>query len=176
MWMCTAGWLYAGALTNRKRSLILWRSWMTCLRTLGYPKNINCDNEFNVKEVNEWAKKNNITMYYSQPYEVNKNAIVERFNRTLAQRQKNMIGTVSYLILFIIIIAITIQHWRAHHSRFLMGRSSMFKPVFKVENPFNVGDKVRTKNESNIFSKGDLLKNTIRPFTQWTALTGRRFI
>ena len=27
-----------------------------------------------------------------------------------------------------------------------------------MENPFKVGDKVRVKNESNIFSKGDILK------------------
>ena len=86
------------ALTNRKISNIVEKL-EEMFKEIGFPKNINCDQEFNVKEVNEFAKRHNITMWYSQPYEINKNAIVERFNRTLAnycktgeQPQKNTTG------------------------------------------------------------------------------------
>ena len=93
------------ALTNRKIENIKTK-FEEIFNEIGYPKNINCDNEFNVKVINDFAKQHNITMHYSQAYEENKNAIVERFNRTLAQLlqtgeqpQSNMIGIVYYLIL-----------------------------------------------------------------------------
>jgi len=76
------------ALTSRKISAIVEKL-EEMFKDTGFPKNINCDQEFNVKDVNEFAKKHNITMWYSQPYEINKNAIVERFNRTLAQLLQN---------------------------------------------------------------------------------------
>ena len=52
---------------------------------MGMPKSINCDNEFNTKLFNEFAKNNNIKLYFSEPNDLNKNAIVERVNRTIAQ-------------------------------------------------------------------------------------------
>jgi hypothetical protein len=48
------------------------------------PKEINCDNEFNKPEFKRFAAQNNIKMNYSYVDEINKNAIVERWNRTLA--------------------------------------------------------------------------------------------
>ena len=76
------------ALTNRKTENIKTK-FEEIFNEIGYPKNINCDNEFNVKVINDFAKEHNITMHYSQAYEENKNAIVERFNRTLAQLLQN---------------------------------------------------------------------------------------
>lgn len=52
---------------------------------MGYPKNLNLDNQFNTKELDKFFKDDKITTYFSQPDEINKNAIVERFNRTLAR-------------------------------------------------------------------------------------------
>ena len=49
------------------------------------PSAINCDNEFNTHSFAEYARKNNIKLYFSEPNDLNKNDIVERVNRTIAQ-------------------------------------------------------------------------------------------
>lgn len=152
------------ALTNRKIPNIVEKL-DEMFKDIGYPKNINCDNEFNVKEVNEWAKNKIITMYYSQPYEVNKNAIVERFNRTLAQLLQNWRQATKQYDWYRVLPDIVYNYNHNHHStikttpqQVFDGKKFNVQAVFKIENPFKVGDKVRTKNESNIFSKGDILK------------------
>ena len=50
---------------------------------MGLPKAINSDNEFDKGMLNDYFDENNIACYYSQPNEINKNSIVERFNRTM---------------------------------------------------------------------------------------------
>jgi hypothetical protein len=49
------------------------------------PERVNCDNEFNTTLINNFWKKHNIRVFYSDPDEVNKNSIVERLNRTLRE-------------------------------------------------------------------------------------------
>jgi hypothetical protein len=72
------------AMTTRNMSTILLNV-KSIFDELGIPKNLNCDNEFNKIEFNALMKKDNVTLFYSQPDEINKNAIVERFNRTIAE-------------------------------------------------------------------------------------------
>ena len=48
------------------------------------PKNINADNEFNNHKFNEYFTEQNIHPWFSQPDQLHKNAIIERFWRTLA--------------------------------------------------------------------------------------------
>ena len=63
----------------------------------GAPKNINCDNEFNKASILEWGAKHNVTFHFSQANTVNHNAIVERFNRTIAELlQKYRTATKKY--------------------------------------------------------------------------------
>ena len=55
------------------------------------PRNINADNEFNSKPFLAWAAKHGVNVYFSDPGSAtadisSKNSIVERFNRTLAER------------------------------------------------------------------------------------------
>jgi len=84
------------AMTNRNMSTII-KNINSIFEEMGIPNNINSDNEFNKKKFNQLAQENDITMYYSQPNEINKNAIVERFNRTLAELlQKWRIATGKY--------------------------------------------------------------------------------
>ncbi|MFN4152175.1 MAG: hypothetical protein ACK4IX_14635 [Candidatus Sericytochromatia bacterium] len=73
----------AKPLTNRRNETIL-ESIKMIFDKMGKPKVLNCDNEFNTKLLNDYFESNNITVHYNQPYEINKNAIVERFNRTIA--------------------------------------------------------------------------------------------
>jgi hypothetical protein len=74
----------ARALTNRRIASII-EMVKECFEELGGPpQNMNCDNEFNNGEFNKFMSDEGIRMWYSEPDEINKNAIVERFNRTLA--------------------------------------------------------------------------------------------
>ncbi len=54
------------------------------LNEMGKPKLISCDNEFDTKEFTKYCIENNIRVNYSEPLEIQKNSIVERFNKTLA--------------------------------------------------------------------------------------------
>ena len=50
----------------------------------GYPKNINCDKQFNVPEFRDFFTKKGTNLWFSEPEQPHKNAIIERFWRTLA--------------------------------------------------------------------------------------------
>jgi len=73
------------SMTSRTMETII-KNINSIMEEMGWPKNINCDNEFNKKQFNELTAKHNIRVWYSEPDEINKNAIVERFNRTIAER------------------------------------------------------------------------------------------
>ena len=49
-----------------------------------YPKNINADQQFNVPEFTDFFTKKGTNLWFSQPQQPHKNAIIERFWRTLA--------------------------------------------------------------------------------------------
>ena len=70
------------AMTNRRNGTIL-DVIKSIFDEMGIPKAINADNEFNKSTLNTYFNQNNIICYFSQPDEINKNASVERFNRTL---------------------------------------------------------------------------------------------
>ena len=50
----------------------------------GVPENINADNQFNVPEFTDFFTKNGTNLWFSQPDQPHKNAVIERFWRTLA--------------------------------------------------------------------------------------------
>ena len=74
----------ARALTNRRNQAII-SNLESIFHEMGYPNNLNADNEFNTKALNEYFNSHNIRTWFSQPDEINKNAIVETFNRTLSE-------------------------------------------------------------------------------------------
>ena len=49
-----------------------------------YPKNINADNQINVPEFTDFFTKKGTNLWLSQPEQPHKNAIIERFWRTIA--------------------------------------------------------------------------------------------
>ena len=73
------------ALTNRGMNTIC-KAVEEIFEEMGIPRNLNTDNEFNKKEFNQFCDLHNITRYYSQPDEQNKNALAERLNYTIARR------------------------------------------------------------------------------------------
>jgi len=71
-------------LTNRRFPTIM-KNLQNIFDHMGIPKSINCDNEFDTKQFEAYCRENDVTIYFSDPNEINKNAIVERVNRTIAQ-------------------------------------------------------------------------------------------
>ena len=73
----------ARPMTNRKNETIMINI-KNIIKDMGKPKIISCDNEFNSLEFEKFALENNIQVHFSEPLEIQKNSIVERFNKTLA--------------------------------------------------------------------------------------------
>ena len=152
------------AMTNRNMSTILAKT-KDIFKEMGVPNNLNCDNEFNKKEFNKFVQDHNITMYYSQPDEINKNAIVERFNRTIAellQRWRTATGKYDW---YKVLPAICQNYNNTFHRTIKDTPSNLFlkkkttnqqRMVIKLK--FKVGDKVRKKVIKKVFDKGDILK------------------
>ena len=71
------------AMTNREAATIL-SNIKDIFKIMRKPKLISGDNEINTKIINNYLSDNNVSANYSEPNEIQKNSIVERFNKTLA--------------------------------------------------------------------------------------------
>ena len=69
-------------LTNRENPNII-KNLLSIFETMGYPYRLQSDNEFATKEFIDLMAKCNVKLSFSDPHEINKNAIVERANRTI---------------------------------------------------------------------------------------------
>ena len=154
----------ARALTNRKNETVI-ENLESIFEDMGYPNNVNADNEFNTKAINKFFEENGVHPWYSQPDEINKNAIVERFNRTLAEiLQKWRTGTKQYAWNKVL-PAILKNYNNTVHGTIKAkpidvkeGKDTNNQDITKVEGLFKVGDKVRTINNKTKFTKGDAEK------------------
>ena len=52
-------------------------------KTLKFPQNINCDNQFNVPAFTKFFSEHGTKLWFSQPEQPHKNALIERFWRNL---------------------------------------------------------------------------------------------
>lgn len=130
-----------------------------------YPKDLNCDNEFIEKEFQRFVASKGTVIHYSDPKDYNKNAIVERFNRTIELMiQKHRFATddidwPSYLQDLIH------NYNNRYHSTIKAnpqdvwdGKEKSHQKIVWLWNTLKVGDKVRRKLNLNIFAKGDELR------------------
>jgi len=69
-------------LTNRE-NININKNIISIFNDIGYPFRVQSDLEFATKEFIDLMSKCNVKLSFSDPHEINKNAIVERFNRTL---------------------------------------------------------------------------------------------
>ena len=152
------------ALTNRENRTIL-NTLEKIFSVMGTPKNINADNEFNKEILNKFFQKEKITCYFSEVGQLNKNAIVERFNRTLAgflqkartAGQKNWVK---------ILPEITDNYNNTYHRTIkakpvdvFTGKATNMQQVKIVTPPtLSVGDIVRYKTTKKLMQKGDYIK------------------
>jgi hypothetical protein len=154
------------AMTNRQMSTII-SNVKSIFEELGIPKNLNCDNEFNKKEFNDLIEKDNIKVFYSQPDEINKNAIIERFNRTIAELMQRW-RTATHRYDWYNALPALIKNYNTtfHGTIKTMPLKLFFKYegeasqqiTTRVSHLFKVGDLVRIRIEKQTFDKGDYLK------------------
>lgn len=155
----------ARPLTNRELSTIK-KAMEDIFATIGYPQNMNSDNEFNKKEILELFKLHNITPHFSQVGEINKNAIVERFNRTLANiLQKYRVASKKrnwYKVLPDIIKNYNTTYHRtikAIPEDVFEGKDENHQKIVRLPPPiYKVGDVVRIKQVKPVLGKGDYIK------------------
>lgn len=151
------------ALTNRENPTILKNLEDIFKEMGGVPERVNCDNEFNTTLLNDFWKKNNIRVYYSDPSEINKNSIVERFNRTIITLlQKFRTATQGKRKWYKYLSDLVENYNNNIHSTIkekpkdvFDGRVKSRQIINVVEyTPFEIGDKVRIRIIKKVFDKG----------------------
>lgn len=153
----------ARAMTNRTMPTIM-KNIKEIFDEMGIPKNINADNEFNTKEFNKYAEQHGIITHYSQPDEINKNAIVERLNRTIAELiQKWRISSGRYDWNKILPKIMDNYNTNYHKTIKTTPYDVFFKndinlqDIKKIIHKYTIGDQVRLRIEKKVFGKADEL-------------------
>lgn len=153
------------AMTSRDNSVIL-AYLKDIFSKMGIPKNINCDNEFNTKKLNDYFEKEGITMYYSEVGEINKNAIVERFNKTLAGLlQKWRVGS-GERRWYKVLDDLVRNYNETYHTTIKATPLEVWNGKVKSKQQhkyvdygsFEEGDKVRIKQIKSVLGKGDYIR------------------
>ena len=151
------------AMTNRRNETILTEL-QSIFEEMGMPKAINADNEFNKSTFNKYFDDNNVVCYFSQPAEINKSAIVERFNRTLTQLINKWRLSTGRYDWYNILNDIVKNYNNTYHRtiktkpiKIKNGDDTNHQSIIVVSHDFRIGDKVRVMQEQNIYSKGDVV-------------------
>lgn len=152
------------AMTSRTNEALL-EEIKDIFRVMGVPKNLNADNEFNTKLLNEYFKKENIICHFSEVGEINKNAIVERFNKTLAGLLQKWRVATKQRKWYKVLSDIVEGYNKCYHRTIKASPYDVFTIKAKnnqeirfVPQSFEVGDIVRIKEERRILGKGDFIK------------------
>jgi len=151
----------ARAMTNRENTTIM-KTIEEIFKSMGKPKLIACDNEFDTIEFKKYCLEHNLGVRFSEPFDIQKNSIVERLNKTLAGYIKKLRE------------ALKIYDWPKHLNEIVenynnsyhrtirdtpynifYGKGKNKQDIIIVPRRFNINDKVRLKLKKKIFDKGD---------------------
>ena len=153
----------ARPLTNRE-SITILNTIKEIFKIMGKPKLISCDNEFNTKIINSYFSDNNISVNYSEPNEIQKNSIVERFNKTLAGYIKKLREGLKIYNWVKYLPSIMENYNYSWHRTIRNTPYNIFyekgnnnQDIIIVPRKFNINDKVRIKLKKKAFDKGDIL-------------------
>lgn len=148
---------------------------------MGFPRNVNCDQEFNNRLFNKLCTTHNIRTWYSDPDEPNKNAIVERFNRTLAQLlQRWRVATDRTDWENVLQDLVTNYNTKLHSTTkntpedIWKGVASNLQAVVNVPTKLKKGDRVRLATVRTKLTKGDAVKWT-RELFRIERVEGQRY-
>lgn len=153
------------AMTNRENDTIL-KYLQDIFMVMGVPKNINADNEFNTEKINKFFDKEGVVRHYSEVGEINKNAIIERFNRTIAgMLQKYRVASKNRKW-YKVLDQLVESYNNSYHRTIKNTPTDVFQgkaeneqsPIVMIPSVFKVGDVVRIKEEKKVLGKGDYLK------------------
>lgn len=152
----------ARAMTNRENTTIN-KNVEDMLSVMGKPRLISCDNEFNTKEFNKYCMKNDISVRYSEPNEIQKNSIVERFNRTIAGYLNKIRISLKKYDWAKYLDDVIYNYNHSYHRTIKNTPDNIFnkngnnnQEVVFIPRKFKIGDKVRIKLRKKIFDKGDI--------------------
>lgn len=154
---------YSVPLTNMREETLL-KEIEKAFDILGVPKNINCDLQFNSKNLNDYFNKKKINLYFSQRDEPYKNAVIERFNRTLAKmimRWREISGRRDWnnALSDIVKSYNSMKHSTTKEAPkdIWNGKAINKQEINFVKNTFEINDIVRIKRYKKVFDKGDTL-------------------
>lgn len=140
---------------------VVFKAFKDLITENGLCKNLNCDlgSEFIYNPFVKYCKENDITLWYSNPEQDNKNAIIERFHRTL----RNLIlkYTVANGKGYIDVLPNLIKNYNSTYHKTIQtepieiwqGNEKNEQKIHNIENIFNVGDKVRHIIDNKTFDK-----------------------
>jgi transposase InsO family protein len=153
----------ARALTNRTLPNLM-KNIEDIFSKMGMPHNIQCDNEFNKKSFTQFCAQNEIITHFSLPDEMNKNSVVERLNRTIAdilQRWRVATGRHDW---YDVLDEVMYNYNHNKHSTIKArpidvwrGKDTNHQIPVIVKYLFKEGDRVRLARKKEIFDKGDVL-------------------
>lgn len=149
----------------------------------GIPKNINFDlgSEFIDRRMINYCEDNGIEIWYSSPNQDNKNAIIERFHRTL----RNLI--LKYKMAsskpYIHVLPKLIKNYNTSFHKTIQdtpmniwtGKNKNNQPIKRIYYDFEVGDKVRHINERNTFDKKSSTNTYTKKIFTITRIDGRSY-
>ena len=153
------------AMTNRENDNII-KNLEDIFNVMDIPKNINCDLEFNTKKINKFFNDLDIVRHYSEVGELNRNSVVERFNRTIAGRiQKWRVATGKRdwtQVLNQLVDAYNNSYHRTIRAKpidvFEGKDENKQSPIINIIPTFEIGDTVRIKQIKPLLGKGDFIK------------------
>jgi hypothetical protein len=129
----------------------------------GFPENINCDNQFNVPEFTDFFTEKGTNLWFSQPDQPHKNAIIERFWRTLAlllQRMRTGIKNFDWVKALPDVVGNYNSEWhrsiKAKPIDIWEGKKENSIERKVVESVLKKGMHVRIKTKKTVFDKGDV--------------------
>lgn len=172
----------ARAMTNLRAPTLL-ENIESIFKEMGIPHNINFDQEFSSpKLLLDYFAQNGVTLYASEKDEMHKNAIVERFNRTLAALlQRWRTGQADhrwYKVLPAIMENYNSTYHRTIRARPLdvfQRRDWNHQRIVTKPPTLAVGDTVRVRQVKSIFSKADRLRYSEDVYRIIEAMTAGRF-
>ena len=148
-------------MTSRENPVII-KNIISIFEKIGYPYRLQSDNEFATKEFIDLMDKCNVKLSFSNPYEINKNAIVERVNRTLRDLLKK------YRLLYhdynwpkyvdtLIDIYNNTYHTTIGDTPYNIFMNNHYNQQTIIQNPveYKIGDIVRIVKVKEIFGKAD---------------------
>jgi len=153
----------ARAMTNRENTNIM-DNIKNIIKIMGKPKIISCDNEFNTIEFKKYCLEHNIGAKFSEPLEIQKNSVVERFNKTLAGYIKKLREGLKIYDWVKHLDEIMTNYNNSYHRTIRNTPHNIFfkkgenkQDIIIVPRRFKVNDKVRLRLKKKIFDKSDVL-------------------